>query len=181
MRHHQTPSRRTQIKRTDNNMYWWGWSTDTYTVDKNKNYTTTLECYLVYIISILWILAHYDLATPLLGIHPTFGVHIYAHQKSHASMFVVLCCAVLSRLVVSDSVTPWTVACQAPLFTGFFRQEHWTVFPFPPPGHLPDPGIEPGSSASPPLASGFFIIEPSGKYACSSIICNNNGEHPHSL
>jgi len=39
-------------------------------------------------------------------------------------------------------VTPWTVACQAPLSTGFSRQEQWSGFPCPPPGDLPNPGIE---------------------------------------
>ena len=39
-------------------------------------------------------------------------------------------------------VTPWTVAHQAPLSMGFFRQEYWSGLPFPPPGGLPDPGIE---------------------------------------
>ena len=39
-------------------------------------------------------------------------------------------------------VTPWTVAHQAPLFMGFFRQEYWSGLPCPPPGDLPDPGIE---------------------------------------
>ena len=43
--------------------------------------------------------------------------------------------------------TPWTVACQAPLFRGFSRQEHWSGLPFPSPGDLPDLGIEPGSPA----------------------------------
>ena len=42
---------------------------------------------------------------------------------------------------------PWTVACQAPLSMGFSRQEHWSELPFPSPGDLPDPGIEPGSPA----------------------------------
>ena len=41
----------------------------------------------------------------------------------------------------------WTVACQAPLSMGFSRQEYWSGLPFPSPGHLPDPGIEPGSPA----------------------------------
>ena len=40
--------------------------------------------------------------------------------------------------------TPWTVACQAPLSMGFSRQEYWSELPFPPPGDLPNPGIEPG-------------------------------------
>ena len=39
----------------------------------------------------------------------------------------------------------WTVACQAPLSMGFSRQEYWSGLPFPSPGDLPDPGIEPGS------------------------------------
>ena len=44
-------------------------------------------------------------------------------------------------------VTPWIVACQAPLYTGFFRQEYWSGLPFPSPGDFPNPGIEPRSSA----------------------------------
>ena len=47
--------------------------------------------------------------------------------------------------VLSDSMTPWTVVHQAPLCMGFSRQEYWNGLPFPPPGDLPDPGIEPGS------------------------------------
>jgi len=53
-------------------------------------------------------------------------------------------------------VTPWTVACQAPLSVGFSRQEYWSGLPFPPPGDLPNPGIEPISPVSPALAGGFF-------------------------
>ena len=44
---------------------------------------------------------------------------------------------------MSDSATPWTVACQAPLSMGFPRQEYWNGLPFPVPGDLPDPGISP--------------------------------------
>ena len=39
--------------------------------------------------------------------------------------------------------TPWTVAHQVPLSVGFSRQEYWNGFPFPSPGDLPDPGMEP--------------------------------------
>ena len=46
-------------------------------------------------------------------------------------------------------VIPWTVACQAPLSVGFSRQEYWSGLPFPSPGHLPDPGIEPRSPTLP--------------------------------
>jgi len=49
---------------------------------------------------------------------------------------------------VSDSfATPWTVAHQVPLSMGFSRQEYWGGLPFPSPGDLPDPGIEPMSPA----------------------------------
>ena len=53
--------------------------------------------------------------------------------------------------------TPWTVDCQAPLSMGFFRQEYWSGLPFPPPGDLPNPGIEPTSAA---LAGKVFTKEP---------------------
>ena len=52
-----------------------------------------------------------------------------------------------------------TVAHQAPLSTGFFRQEHWSGLQFPSPGDLPDPGIKPVSCT----ADGFFTTEPPGK------------------
>ena len=41
--------------------------------------------------------------------------------------------------------TLWTVAYQAPLSMGFSRQEYWSGLPFPSPGDLPNPGLEPGS------------------------------------
>ena len=44
-------------------------------------------------------------------------------------------------------VTPWTVARQAPLSMGFPRPEYWSGLPFPSPGNLPNPGIEPRSPA----------------------------------
>ena len=52
-------------------------------------------------------------------------------------------------------VTPWTVARQVPLSMGFSRQEYWSGLPFPSPGDLPNPGMEPWSSA---LAARFFTI-----------------------
>ena len=53
--------------------------------------------------------------------------------------------------------TLWTVALQAPLSMGFPRQEYWSGLPCPPPGDLPDSGIEPTVLMSPALADGFFI------------------------
>jgi len=45
-------------------------------------------------------------------------------------------------------MTLWTVACQAPLSLGSSKQEYWSGLPFPSPGDLPNPGIEPRSPAS---------------------------------
>ena len=57
-------------------------------------------------------------------------------------------------------MTPWTVVHQAPAPMGFPKQEYWGELPFPSPGDLPNPGIEPGCPA---LAGGFFTTEPPGK------------------
>ena len=56
--------------------------------------------------------------------------------------------------------TPWTVAYQAPPSMEFSRQEYWSGLPFPSPGHLPDPGVEPGS---PSLQADALASEPAGK------------------
>ena len=55
-------------------------------------------------------------------------------------------------------VTLWTVAHQSPLSMGFSKQEYWSGLPCPPPGDLPDPGIEPTSLMSFALAGRFFTI-----------------------
>ena len=57
-------------------------------------------------------------------------------------------------------VTLLTVARQSPLSMGFFRQEYWGRLPCPPPGDLPDPGIEP---VPPALQVDSFTAEPLGK------------------
>ena len=49
-----------------------------------------------------------------------------------------------------------SVAHQASLSLGFSKQEYWSGLPCPPPGNLPDPGMEPVSLRSPMLAGGFF-------------------------
>ena len=65
--------------------------------------------------------------------------------------------------VASDSMTPRTIVCQAPLFMEFSRQEYWSKLPFPPPWDLVSPGTELISPAPPPLAGEFFTTEPPGK------------------
>ena len=57
-------------------------------------------------------------------------------------------------------VTLWTIAYQAPLSMGFSRQDYWSGLPFPSPGDLPNPGIEPGSLA---LQADALTSEPPGK------------------
>ena len=60
-------------------------------------------------------------------------------------------------------MTLWTIARQAPLSMGFSRQEYWSGLPYPPPGYLPDPGMEPATPASPALQADSFPTEPPGK------------------
>ena len=71
------------------------------------------------------------------------------------TVFAVRACSVF--------VTVWTVAHQAPLLTGFPRQEPWKGLPFSTPGDLPDAGIESTPPASPVLAGGFLTTVPPGK------------------
>ena len=58
--------------------------------------------------------------------------------------------------------TPWTVAYQAPPSIKFSRQEFWSGLPFPFPGDLPDPGLEPGSPA---LQADALPSEPPGNHS----------------
>ena len=55
---------------------------------------------------------------------------------------------------------PWALALKAPLSVGFSTQEYWSGLPRPPPGDLPNPGIEPGS---PVLQADSLPSEPPGK------------------
>ena len=65
--------------------------------------------------------------------------------------------------------TPWTVAYQSPPSMGFSRQEYWSGLPFPSPGGLPNPGIEPGSPA---LQADALPSAPPGK-PCSQVGISN--------
>ena len=68
---------------------------------------------------------------------------IMSHKSNERLGLVAKLCPTLA--------TPWTVALQGeeqvPLFTGFSRQKYWNGLPFPSPGNLPNPGIEPMSPA----------------------------------
>ena len=72
--------------------------------------------------------------------------------------FAVMCLVAQSCLILCDPMdcSPARLLCP----WGFSRQEYWSRLPCPPPGHLPDPGIEP---RSPPLQMDSLTAEPPGK------------------
>ena len=78
-------------------------------------------------------------------------------------------CSILRVCVLSHSVvsnyfaTTRTVAQEAPMSMVLFRQEYWSDLPFPPPGDLPHPGVEPVFPVAPTLAGGFSTTEPPRK------------------
>ena len=93
-------------------------------------------------------------------IKTTAAVNLLTEIKKHS----VTCLLALSPSVCSSTLkvgeakvkslsrvrllaSPWTVAHQASPSLGFSRQEYWNGLPFPSPGHIPDPGIEPRSPA----------------------------------
>ena len=81
------------------------------------------------------------------------GEQTLAHPSLRRNLFLLL----LLLSCVQLFATPWTVARQAPLSIGFPQREYWSGLPFPSPGELPDPEIEPVSLA---LACGFFTTSP---------------------
>ena len=88
----------------------------------------------------------------------------------------------VSHSVVPIFATPWTVAHQAPLSIGFSRQEYWSGLPFPSPGDLPNPGIEPRSLT---LQADSSPFEPPGKpqyivviiIKTCPLVCSATGSH----
>ena len=74
-------------------------------------------------------------------------------RRQEAPGYLVASFYVLRHSIVSASCTPWTVAYHALLSMSFSQQEYWSGVPFPPPGDLPDPEINP---TSPLLAGEFF-------------------------
>ena len=66
-------------------------------------------------------------------------------------------------LVSNSLATPWSVVHQAPVSVGFSRQEYWSRLPFPPPGDLPNPGMELTRRVSYNTGR-FFTIEPQSAF-----------------
>ena len=72
-------------------------------------------------------------------------------------------CVSMSLSCIRLFATPWTAARQASLSMEFSREEYSSELPFPTPGALPNPWIEPTAPVSPALAGGFFTTAPPGK------------------
>ena len=87
-------------------------------------------------------------------------LHNWTAQMKWIYLYRGCLCRRFSR--VRLFAAPWIVARQA-LSMGLSRQEHWSGLPFPTPGDLPDPGIEPASLISPALAGGFFTTSATWK------------------
>ena len=84
-----------------------------------------------------------------------------------------MCAHAQSFRCVQISVTPGTVAYQAPLPMGFSRQEYWSGLSCPPPGDLSDPGVKPKSPVSPALQVDSSPSEPLGKTEPGQFLVND--------
>ena len=104
----------------------------------------------------IWIYMSQDPVTAGESIFLCFSLSI---PNSWVRIFVHPCVCVHAQLLsrVRLCATLRTKAHQAPLSMGFPWQEYWSGLPFPSPGHLPNPGINPASLASSALATGFLI------------------------
>ena len=112
-----------------------------------------------------------DYSLPGSSIHGIFqarvlewGAIAFSWNTYKCIYYYTYICAVLSRFsCVWLIVTLWTVAHQAPLSVAFSRQEYRSGLPCPPPGDLPDSGIELMSLTPPPWQVGSLPLVPSGK------------------
>ena len=111
-------------------------------------------CFLIYKVSVAkWLIKIVNCVS--LALYFDQPPHIHMHRCKWM-LFLLFSCLVMFNCFA----TPWTVAHQARLPIGFPRQEYWSELPFPSPGDLPDPELEP---TSPALAGGFLTTKPPGK------------------
>ena len=119
------------------------------TAHENLHFSKTTQC-MQGTLSPLWWLWFQNKIRPILLLSMSGGILSTLYIPS-CFIFSKIHAWVLSHVWLF--VAPWTINCQAPLSMGFPRQEYWHGLPFPSPGDLPDPGIEPRSPASPALAA----------------------------
>ena len=93
----------------------------------------------------------------------------------------LVCCMLRRFSCVWLFATPWTVACQAPLFMGFLSQEYWRGLPCLPPGNLPKPGIEPVSLTSLAFTGQFFTTNATLEAQAWLLVQNTEWSVPCSL
>ena len=79
------------------------------------------------------------------------NIHVQSNPQTYNMKWRESC-----KVVSKSFVTPWALACQAPLSMRCSRQEYWSGLPCPPPGDLPYPGIKAKSLTPPALAGGFL-------------------------
>ena len=128
--------------------------------------------------------------------HCIYMYHIFTYSSVSGHLGCILVLTIVNsasvntekwhwrRSVVSNSLGPHGLwPCQAPLSVGFSKQEYWSGLPFPSPGDLPDPGIEPWSPAlqaealpSEPPGKPFLVntgvqVKEENSFACVSGIC----------
>ena len=83
-------------------------------------------------------------------------------------------CSVFMLSRVRLFATSWIVACQALVSVEFSMEEYWSGLPFPTPGDLPNPGIEPASLEFPAFSGGYFTTEPPGASTTNLIASPNH-------
>ena len=105
------------------------------------------------------------------------NIHGYYQATNQLTTNIHCACCMLSCFsCVRVFASPWIVARQAPLSMGFSRQEYGGGLPFPPPGHLPDPGIELASLMSSELAGGFLTTSATWAAPAQSEQCASKRE-----
>ena len=115
---------------------------------------------------VIWETREGDLASRMPEMMTVAGLEV--------QLLAMTCVCVLSHFSCAQSfATLWTVVCKGPLSLGFSRLEYRSGLSCPPPGDLPDPGIEPKSLTSPELARGFFTTSTSWE-APNNDISNGN-------
>ena len=116
------------------------------------------------VFSFIWVCWHSSPASHVVYLWRFSSVYNSMFSLELQIIFFCICLAfsVHACSIVSDSVTPWAVAHQASVSMEFSRQEYWSGLPFPPPGDLPDPGIEPMSPASPSLQANSLPLSHRG-------------------
>ena len=115
------------------------------------------EKFLIYeLMDILWLacLGYYQQSAMNIGVCISFWIVVLFHIYTYTRNAI---CEVKPLSRVQLFAAPWTVAHQAPPSMEFFRQEYWSGLPFPSPGDLPNPGIEP---RSPTLQADALTSEP---------------------